>query len=155
MVRLLFNVLCALCLGMSAVAFVDEPFRPPSVPLIVSDPYLSIWSGADHAFDTTPVHWTETKVPMLALVRVDKVVYRLLGVEMSPGLCGNSTPWPAAAKQLSKQVRQVFFFVLTVVCWVAVLILVRGKRISLKSLFRSCLILLSESQTSLAPGYAT
>jgi hypothetical protein len=64
------------------IASVDataQPFRPPSVPLVTFDPYLSIWSGADHLTDRATQHWTRREHSLVSLIRVDGQAFRLAG----------------------------------------------------------------------------
>ena len=63
-----------------------EPYRRtnlrlPSVPLIVNDPYFSIWSPYNNLYDGTTCHWTGQRKSISGLLRVDGVVYRFMGKE--------------------------------------------------------------------------
>nr|WP_242489761.1 DUF4964 domain-containing protein [Bacteroides thetaiotaomicron] len=49
------------------------------MPIIVSDPYFSIWSPYDKLMEGSTEHWTSAKKPLLGALRVDGKVYRFLG----------------------------------------------------------------------------
>ena len=61
--------------------YVSTDLRAPSVPLLVSDPYFSIWSPYDKLTDGSTRHWTNDEKPIEGLLTVDGTVYRWMGAE--------------------------------------------------------------------------
>lgn len=67
----------------ASAAFGQTPaqstIRPPAVPLVTNDPYLSIWSMTDELTASRTNHWTGKPHRLTSLVRVDGMTYRLMG----------------------------------------------------------------------------
>ncbi len=57
----------------------DIALRAPSVPLITSDTYFSIWSPYNELMEGDTEHWTAKPHPILGALRVDGKVYRFMG----------------------------------------------------------------------------
>ena len=53
--------------------------RLPSVPIVVNDPYFSIWSPYDELNEGDTHHWTNDEKPLEGLLRVDGTTYRFMG----------------------------------------------------------------------------
>jgi len=54
-------------------------FRPPAVPLVVHDPYFSVWSFTDKLNESWTRHWTGGNGGLCGLLRVDGAAYRFCG----------------------------------------------------------------------------
>ena len=68
-------------LAVSAFANAQQPVtvRTPATPLVVHDPYFSVWSF-DDALNAGPTrHWTGTEQQLNGVVQVDGHPYRFIG----------------------------------------------------------------------------
>ena len=76
-----------LTMALTGQAQTSEFFQPyqstdlrlPSVPLVVNDPYFSVWSPFDKLTDGTTRHWTDAEKPLVGYLRVDGTTYRFMG----------------------------------------------------------------------------
>ena len=58
--------------------------RLPAIPLIASDPYLSIWMPADTMTQTDSIHWSGPIKPIRGTMTVDGAACRFLGAGCEP-----------------------------------------------------------------------
>lgn len=56
-------------------------FRPPATPLVVCDPYFSIWSQSDTLNGADTTHWTGKPHRMSSMLLIDGKAWRVMGSE--------------------------------------------------------------------------
>ena len=72
----------------------NELMRLPALPLVVNDPYLSIWCPCDRLTDGDTVHWSGANQKILGKMEIDGASYRFLGM-------GPETPMETKAQRVS------------------------------------------------------
>ena len=60
--------------------------RLPALPLIVNDPYFSIWCAADRLTDAPTTHWAGAVKPIEGTAEIDGAAYRFLGAGRAPAM---------------------------------------------------------------------
>jgi hypothetical protein len=78
-ISLFVGLCCMAAVSASLSAAEPKGFRPPAVPLVVHDPYFSIWSPSDKLTDEWPRHWTGAVNALCSMVRIDGKTYRIMG----------------------------------------------------------------------------
>lgn len=53
--------------------------KAAAVPLILQDPFISIWSNVDHLYDSDPIHWSGNRQTLKGYVKIDDTLYSFLG----------------------------------------------------------------------------
>lgn len=76
---LMLEALCHISASNIFTPVQKTDLRLPSVPLITSDPYFSIWSPYDKLNEGSTRHWTNDEKSLIGAVRVDGKVYRFMG----------------------------------------------------------------------------
>lgn len=64
----------------------NTDLRAQSVPLLMSDPFFSVWSPCDNLYDGITIHWSGLERPLSGALRVDGETYRFMGAADSTSL---------------------------------------------------------------------
>jgi hypothetical protein len=73
--------MAGMALVLASIGMAQEPIRArtPATPLVVHDPYFSVWSFDDALNGGPTRHWTGTEQEMNGVVRVDGHPFRFMG----------------------------------------------------------------------------
>jgi len=64
---------------LSVIISFSQVDKAPAYPLVVHDPYFSIWSFTDKLNESTTKHWTGKDHSLIGLLSVDGKLYKFLG----------------------------------------------------------------------------
>lgn len=78
--RCILSLLALLAIAAPACAELVSGFRPPSIPIIVLSPTISMWVNADKLTDDWIRHWNGKTMAMSGMARIDGTAYRFLGI---------------------------------------------------------------------------
>src|ERR1043165_5620781 len=73
------NVLLFFTFHVSFFTLTAQVNKAPAYPLVVHDPYFSIWSFSDKLNESTTKHWTGTDQSLIGMLNVDGKLYKFLG----------------------------------------------------------------------------
>ncbi|HEU5458264.1 MAG TPA: DUF4965 domain-containing protein [Terracidiphilus sp.] len=76
---MIVGITLSAALGTAMAQSAIAPMRAPATPLVVHDPYFSLWSMNDRLTDGPTRHWTGVPQPISGFVRVDGKNFRYLG----------------------------------------------------------------------------
>ena len=60
--------------------------RAPATPLIVHDPFMSVWSITDELTQSWPTHWTGKNQSMAGMAHIDGKSWRFMGLVTRTGV---------------------------------------------------------------------
>ncbi len=84
-VLIVMTILCSFSIYVRGQQESGATLRAPATPLIVHDPYFSIWSDGDRLTDGPTTHWSGIPQPLNGIIRIDEKSYRYLG-DADPGI---------------------------------------------------------------------
>lgn len=78
------RILPLLLLALLPASLFSQAKKAPAYPLLVNDPYFSLWSFGDTLPGHSTRHWTGTEQPLIGLLRVDGQTWTFLGEPKNP-----------------------------------------------------------------------
>ncbi|HJS54755.1 MAG TPA: DUF4964 domain-containing protein, partial [Chitinophagaceae bacterium] len=77
--RIKWSLFILVSYQLTSVISFAQVNKAPAYPLVVHDPYFSIWSFSDKLNESTTKHWTGKDHSLMGLLQVDGEVYKFLG----------------------------------------------------------------------------